>query len=139
MVEEYALRNRFVSGRQMLSMVLRRFLCNDNSDIGYGIDAPTHLKYSDEGMEMFLNRWKHLAACIPVRYTVPHEGYRDILFRKIKGSKALSIPLWEYERKPASSRLYTDLITMLEKEVSRRRETLNQAQRDRALGAQSNL
>ena len=34
MVEEYALRHRFVSGRQMLSMVMRRFLCNDNSDIG---------------------------------------------------------------------------------------------------------
>ena len=63
-------------------------------------------------------------------------GYRDILYRKIRSSDALKFPMHAYDKKAASERTYSDLTTMMEKEISRRREIQNLSERDKASGAQ---
>ena len=68
---------------------------------------------------------------------MPVEGYRDILYRKIKDSDALKFPMHEYAKKAASERAYSDLTKMMQNEINRRREKQNLSERDKASGAHS--
>ena len=103
--EEYSLSNRLVTGRQMLAMVIRRFMSNDNSDIGYGLDhrarasstATRTWRVSSHARSTSRRALQCVISCRRM-------GYRDILYRKSKDSDALKFPMHEYEKKAASER-----------------------------------
>ena len=72
--DEYSLAGRPVTGRQMLTMIIRRFISNGKSDIGFGLDHLNRLEYNDQDMEGFLMQWRHITNCIAARYLIPDEG-----------------------------------------------------------------
>ena len=56
MNEEYDLKGLIVKGRHILSMVLRNFLSDEKSDISYGLDHLSKLRYCDNRIAEFLLR-----------------------------------------------------------------------------------
>jgi len=118
---------RYLRGRQALFLITESFRTTDNSDIVLGIDHLSKLEYSDSRREEFYYEWCRMLAGIKEKYTIEDDLLRDILYRKLVGSKSLDKVIYHYETMPDSGmrQTYSFLILSLEKSLKRDVEKRN--------------
>ena len=90
-----------VKGRELVALVMQSFRTSDRTDLVYHIERLFNLDFpGDKNLVMFRNKWYDLLLKMRSEDRPSKLALRDILYRKIKGSKKMEFGLNAYHRLP---------------------------------------
>ena len=88
-----------VKGRELVALVMQSFRTSDRTDLVYHIEHLFNLDFpGDKNLVMFRNKWYDLLLKMRSEDRPSKLALRDILYRKIKGSKKMEFGLNAYHR-----------------------------------------
>ena len=90
-----------VKGRELVALVMQSFRTSDRTDLVYHIEHLFNLDFpGDKNLVVFRNKWYDLLLKMRNEDRPSPLALRDILYRKIKGSKKMEFGLNAYHRLP---------------------------------------
>ena len=90
-----------VKGQELVALVMQSFRTSDRTDLVYHIEHLFNLDFpGDKNLVMFRNKWYDLLLKMRSEDRPSKLALRDILYRKIKGSKKMEFGLNAYHRLP---------------------------------------
>ena len=90
-----------VKGRELVALVMQSFRTSDRTDLVYHIEHLLNLDFpGDKNLVVFRNKWYDLLLKMRSEDRPSTLALRDILYRKIKGSKKMEFGLNAYHRLP---------------------------------------
>ena len=90
-----------VKGRELVALVMQSFRTPDRTDLVYHIEHLFNLDFpGDKNLVVFRNKWYDLLLKMRSEDRPSPLALRDILYRKIKGSKKMEFGLNAYHRLP---------------------------------------
>ena len=90
-----------VKGRELVALVMQLFRTSDRTGLVYHIEHLFNLDFpGDKNLVMFRNKWYDLLLKMRSEDRLSKLALRDILYRKIKGSKKMEFGLNAYHRLP---------------------------------------
>ena len=116
-----------VKGRELVALVTQSFRTSDRTDLVYHIEHLFNLDFpGDKNLVVFRNKWYDLLLKMRSEDRPSPLALRDILHRKIKGSKKMEFGLNAYHRLPDKhpQKSYEFLLALIDHQIKSDREDL---------------
>ena len=116
-----------VKGRELVALVMQSFRTSDRTDLVYHIEHLFNLDFpGDKNLVMFRNKWYDLLLKMRSEDRPSKLALKDILYRKIKGSKKMEFGLNAYHRLPDKhpQKTYEFLLALIDYQIKADREDL---------------
>ena len=116
-----------VKGRELVALVMQSFRTSDRTDLVYHIEHLFNLDFpGDKNLVIFRNKWYDLLLKMRSEDRPSKLALRDILYRKIKGSKKMDFGLNAYHRLPDKhpQKTYEFLLALIDHQIKADREDL---------------
>ena len=116
-----------VKGRELVALVMQSFRTSDRTDLVYHIEQLFNLDFpGDKNLVIFRNKWYDLLLKMRSEDRPSKLALRDILYRKIKGSKKMEFGLNAYHRLPDKhpQKTYEFLLALIDHQIKADREDL---------------
>ena len=116
-----------VKGRELVALVMQSFRTSDRTDLVYHIEHLFNLDFpGDKNLVVFRNKWYDLLLKMRSEDRPSPLALRDILYRKIKGSKKMEFGLNAYHRLPDKhpQKSYEFLLALIHHQIKSDREDL---------------
>ena len=116
-----------VKGRELAALVMQSFRTSDRTDLVYHIEHLFNLDFpGDKNLVVFRNKWCDLLLKMRSEDRPSPLALRDILYRKIKGSKKMEFGLNAYHRLPDKhpQKSYEFLLALIDHQIKPDREDL---------------
>ena len=116
-----------VKGRELVALVMQSFRASDRTDLVYHIEHLFNLDFpGDKNLVVFRNKWYDLLLKMRSEDRPSTLALRDILYRKIKGSKKMEFGLNAYHRLPDKhpQKSYEFLLALIGHQIKSDREDL---------------
>ena len=123
-----------VKGRELVALVMQSFRTSDRTDLVYHIEHLFNLDFpGDKNLVMFL--WYGLLLKMRSEDRPSKLALRDILYRKIKGSKKMEFGLNAYHRLPDKhpQKTYEFLLALIDHQIKADREDLMLDMKERSV------
>ena len=125
-----------VKGRELVALVMQSFRTSDRTDLVYHIEHLFNLDFpGDKNLVMFRNKWYDLLLKMRSEDRPSKLALRDILYRKIKGSKKMEFGLNAYHRLPDKhpQKTYEFLLALIDHQIKADREDLMLDMKERSV------
>ena len=125
-----------VKGRELVALVMQSFRTSDRTDLVYHIEHLFNLDFpGDKNLVMFRNEWYDLLLKMRSEDRPSKLALRDILYRKIKGSKKMEFGLNAYHRLPDKhpQKTYEFLLALIDHQIKADREDLMLDMKERSV------
>ena len=116
-----------VKGRELVALVMQSFRTSDRTDLVYHIERLFNLDFpGDKNLVVFRNKWYDLLLKMRSEDRPSTLALRDILYRKIKGSRKMEFGLNAYHRLPDKhpQKSYEFLLALIDHQIKSDREDL---------------
>ena len=116
-----------VKGRELVPSVMQSFRTSDRTDLVYHIEHLFNLDFpGDKNLVAFRNKWYDLLLKMRSEDRPSMLALRDILYRKIKGSRKMEFGLNAYHRLPDKhpQKSYEFLLALIDHQIKSDREDL---------------
>ena len=116
---------KIVRGREILAIIMQSFRSSDRTDLVYHIDHLLQLEFpGGKNLTIFRNKWYDILANMRAEDIPSNLTLRDILYKKIKGSKKMEYLLMIFQQLPDShpDKSYRNLVTMIDRQIRIDRE-----------------
>ena len=116
-----------VKGRELVALVMQSFRTSDRTDLVYHIEHLFNLdSCGDKNLVVFRNKWYDLLLKMRNEDRPSPLALRDILYKKIKGSKKMEFGLNAYHRLPDKhpQKSYEVLLALIDHQIKSDREGL---------------
>ena len=116
-----------VKGRELVALVMQSFRTSDRTDLVYHIEHLFNLDFpGDKNLVAFRNKWYDLPLKMRSEDRPSMLALRDILYRKIKGSRKMEFGLNAYHRLPDKhpQKSYEFLLALIDHQIKSDREDL---------------
>ena len=116
-----------VKGRELVALVTQSFRTSDRTDLVYHIEHLFNLGFpGDKNLVIFRNKWYDLLLKMRSEDRPSKLALRDILYRKIRGSKKMEFGLNAYHRLPDKhpQKTYEFLLALIDHQIKADREDL---------------
>ena len=114
-------------GRELVALVMQSFRTSDRTDLVYHIERLFNLDFpGDKNLVVFRNKWFDLLLKMRNEDRPSPLALRDILYRKIKGSRKMEFGLNAYHRLPDKhpQKSYEFLLALIDHQIKSDREDL---------------
>ena len=125
-----------VKGQELVALVMQSFRTSDRTDLVYHIEHLFNLDFSgDKNLVMFRNKWYDLLLKMRSEDRPSKLALRNILYRKIKGSKKMEFGLNAYHRLPDKhpQKTYEFLLALIDYQIKADREDLMLDMKERSV------
>ena len=129
-----------VKGRELVALVMQSFRTSDRTDLVYHIEHLFNLDFpGDKNLVMFRNKWYDLLLKMRNEDRPSKLALRDILYRKIKGSKKMEFGLNAYHRLPDKhpQKTYEFLLALIDYQIKADREDLMLDMKEKSVKSRS--
>ena len=116
-----------VKGRELVALEMQSFRTSDRTDLVYHIEHLFNIDFpGDKNLVVFRNKWYDLLLKMRSEDRPSTLALRDILYRKIKGSKKMEFGLNAYRRLPDKhpQKSYEFLLALIDHQIKSDREDL---------------